>query len=406
MPAGNICRMPASVYVQRLISASIIQIPLLSESNMTRTIGIVLTGILILSGSLAAQEESPPLDSPMDPCPFLGIYGDDARFAASSSALPFRPGEGALVVSVILLSGAHSAGVVAGDIVVSFAGARVRGITHLRQLVRSSESGEEIPLEIVRGGERIRMNATLGSNPSARPCDHDDAIVDIAPLPMQQLRIELDSVRQRVVLQGKRLRSYLSIMEDSVASIGRMRFLSLDSTNVRLGYFADSLKVVDGDFFSTLRWIDADLARFDTCRLSMLSRREKGDTVFTRLFRRFNVDDRGRFGVRVQSIPDQLAEYFRVPETHTGILVTEVKEGSAASAAGVQAGDVIIEIDGEPVEKVTDLAARLQRDTSSGVSIRIVRDGALIDLKAGAPSLPSTIERSGEGSRRSDIFAR
>jgi len=51
-------------------------------------------------------------------------------------------------------------------------------------------------------------------------------------------------------------------------------------------------------------------------------------------------------GVEAEGVEGQLASYFGVEE---GVLVRSVAEGSAAGKAGVKAGDVIVKVDGKPV---------------------------------------------------------
>jgi len=79
-----------------------------------------------------------------------------------------------------------------------------------------------------------------------------------------------------------------------------------------------------------------------------------------------------RLGIVVQPVDGQLADYFGVD---AGLLVTGVTEGSPAEAAGLQAGDVITAVDGEPVAGLSALAARL-RGAAPGdrVGIDVTRD--------------------------------
>jgi serine protease Do len=77
-----------------------------------------------------------------------------------------------------------------------------------------------------------------------------------------------------------------------------------------------------------------------------------------------------RLGVQVQTVGDQLAEYFGADR---GVLVTSVDDGSAAASAGLRAGDVITRVDGEQVENTAELRRRLA-DADQSVRIGIVRD--------------------------------
>lgn len=82
---------------------------------------------------------------------------------------------------------------------------------------------------------------------------------------------------------------------------------------------------------------------------------------------------RPRLGVNVQSLGEQLADYFGV---EGGVLVTSVTEGSPAAEGGLQAGDVIVAIGDEEVDSRGDLTGALRNLEPGEVSVRIVRDGA------------------------------
>ncbi|WP_420636061.1 PDZ domain-containing protein [Candidatus Palauibacter sp.] len=81
---------------------------------------------------------------------------------------------------------------------------------------------------------------------------------------------------------------------------------------------------------------------------------------------------RPRLGANVQTLGDQLADYFAV---EGGALVTSVSEDSPAAAAGLRAGDVIVGIGDEDVDSPGDLMRTLSGLEAGEVSVRIVRDG-------------------------------
>ena len=60
---------------------------------------------------------------------------------------------------------------------------------------------------------------------------------------------------------------------------------------------------------------------------------------------------RGRLGVVIQDLTKELADAFGI-EQRTGILIAQVQDDSPAQQAGLQQGDVILKMDGEPVDKV------------------------------------------------------
>jgi serine protease Do len=78
-----------------------------------------------------------------------------------------------------------------------------------------------------------------------------------------------------------------------------------------------------------------------------------------------------RLGVGVDELTDQLAQYFGAKD---GLLVTSVTDGSAASRAGLKAGDVITSINGRAVRSREDLVRELRDSTSEEITIGIVRD--------------------------------
>jgi serine protease Do len=67
---------------------------------------------------------------------------------------------------------------------------------------------------------------------------------------------------------------------------------------------------------------------------------------------------RGWLGIVIQDLTDQLAGSFGVKEGG-GVLVAEVMKGSPADAAGLKAGDIVVELGGSPIKEVPDLQRRV-----------------------------------------------
>jgi serine protease Do len=67
---------------------------------------------------------------------------------------------------------------------------------------------------------------------------------------------------------------------------------------------------------------------------------------------------RGRFGVTIQEVDQTLARAFGL-DAPRGALVTGVEPGSAAAAAGLKPGDVIVALDGKAIERSADLPVRV-----------------------------------------------
>jgi serine protease Do len=64
--------------------------------------------------------------------------------------------------------------------------------------------------------------------------------------------------------------------------------------------------------------------------------------------------ERGRIGVTIQDVNQALADSFRLSRPR-GALVSQVEDGSPASQAGLKPGDVILAVDGRPIERSSEL---------------------------------------------------
>ena len=78
-----------------------------------------------------------------------------------------------------------------------------------------------------------------------------------------------------------------------------------------------------------------------------------------------------RLGILGEALEGQLAEYFGVEK---GVLVRSVQEDSPAARAGIRAGDVIVEVEGEKVETPREIARILRRKGAGRVQLKIVRE--------------------------------
>ena len=89
---------------------------------------------------------------------------------------------------------------------------------------------------------------------------------------------------------------------------------------------------------------------------------------------------RGWLGVHIQSVTDEIAESLGMDRAK-GALVANVTADGPAQSGGVQAGDVIIEFDGKPVNKMRQLP-RLVAETQVGkdVPVTVWRRGEEVGL--------------------------
>jgi serine protease Do len=78
-----------------------------------------------------------------------------------------------------------------------------------------------------------------------------------------------------------------------------------------------------------------------------------------------------RIGVTTHALGKQLSDYFGVSH---GVLVNSVEAGSPAEKAGLRAGDVVTEADGEKIEDAGDLSKIISRRQEGEVTLTVVRD--------------------------------
>jgi serine protease Do len=80
-----------------------------------------------------------------------------------------------------------------------------------------------------------------------------------------------------------------------------------------------------------------------------------------------------RYGVVVETLTPQLAEYFGA-KNGQGILVRSVEKGSPADAAGFAAGDVILRVGKEQIDDVSDWSRILHQNAGGKVTVAILRN--------------------------------
>jgi len=96
------------------------------------------------------------------------------------------PGEyGALVESVDADSAAAKAGLQKGDVIVEFAGERVRSEAQLRRLIRETPAGRTVSLQVIRDGQARALNAKLQSRTNHFNIDVQVPEIHIPPISPQ-----------------------------------------------------------------------------------------------------------------------------------------------------------------------------------------------------------------------------
>ena len=96
-------------------------------------------------------------------------------------------------------------------------------------------------------------------------------------------------------------------------------------------------------------------------------------TVIDQLIK-FGETKRGWLGVRIQYVTDEIAEVEKLDEAR-GALVVSVAENSPSEKAGIEAGDIILEFNGERIKQMKELPAIVAKtEVGKDVKVKIWRN--------------------------------
>ena len=99
--------------------------------------------------------------------------------------------------------------------------------------------------------------------------------------------------------------------------------------------------------------------------------------------------NRGFLGISPLNLTPIIAHQFGVP-VNEGIIITSVAEGSHASTAGLQGGDVIVAMDGHPIRNTGDLSKfLLDNPPGRRISVRLYRGPAQLETTATLTNMPA-----------------
>jgi serine protease Do len=113
---------------------------------------------------------------------------------------------------------------------------------------------------------------------------------------------------------------------------------------------------------------------------------------------------RGHMGVLIQPVTAAIAKQFELPGEARGALISDVTENSPAQRAGLQAGDIVTELNGTPISDSSNLRVRiagLSPDTTA--RLKIFRNGSIRDVNVVLGTQPGTERASNDsGTASSD----
>ena len=107
---------------------------------------------------------------------------------------------------------------------------------------------------------------------------------------------------------------------------------------------------------------------------------------------------RGFLGISIKDLKPEMAKYFG-PEDAKGALIDDVTKDSPADKAGLKAGDVVIELEGRPVESANELTNRVaMQKPGSSVEVVVLREGKRKVFSAKLDKRPEGISVAAEKS--------
>jgi len=110
---------------------------------------------------------------------------------------------------------------------------------------------------------------------------------------------------------------------------------------------------------------------------------------------------RARLGVYIEEVSKDVMKAMDLPDSN-GALVRRVEADSAADKAGIEAGDVIVAIDGDKIKRVHDLPIRVaSHKPGDKVKIALIRDGKRKTLTVTVEAMPEdeVVAKAGDKSR-------
>jgi len=108
--------------------------------------------------------------------------------------------------------------------------------------------------------------------------------------------------------------------------------------------------------------------------------------------------ERAYLGILPQDVTPAMAKAFHVSETK-GALVGDVTANSPASRADLKNGDIILEVDGQPIEDSNQLRLKIgMMEPNTKVDLKVLRDGNTKNVAVQLGEFPSKEERAAIGS--------
>lgn len=309
----------------------------------------------------------------------------------------------ATITDVMKGSPARKAGLRPGDHLLSVNGAGYQ--SDFGRLARTLRPGDPVEIVVERDGRRHTFNLRAVSLPSdvVPPTPtltwtvSTDSVVDLMFRAMDSLRHRLDNV-----VGGTRVVVSLPDLRDSISALARQLATGRMFTGGVGGDSTSGLPVIT--FFredATPGWVvfpgtrppfhlyASAYATNDSLLRSMQELQDR-ETPAQRVIQRarqsaeqvadfrpltpYRLGQSWVAGAQMVELKPELGAYFRV---QSGLLVVEVPDGTPAALAGLEPGDVIVRVQGEPVHSIADLRTGLS-EPGDTLRLQVIRKGRTV----------------------------
>jgi C-terminal processing protease CtpA/Prc len=283
---------------------------------------------------------------------FLGVYTETVTGENMSRYNLSGEPRGVVVTQVVENSPAARAGLQKGDVIVRFDGEAVTSTQKLSRLINESAPGHTARLTFARGGGEREATVTLGKRDLAAGARQGLMFKDGELFRWDdgqwKKQTEEEARKQREEWQKhseewkKQSEEWKKHSEELSKQLGRLQQQLPQGASPLVG-----------------QQLREQLEK-------MQVEGQRGNYLFA-------LGAGRRIGVTTTQLTDQLADYFGTSRDG-GVLVTSVVENSPAAKAGLKAGDVVTEVDGERVKNAGDLTRLVSRKEEGDVTLTVTRN--------------------------------
>lgn len=220
------------------------------------------------------------------------------------------------------------------------------------------------------------------------------------------------SVMEQLIQNGKVRRGQLgvniqNITEDLAKSLDLKDTKGVLVSNVRAGSAAEKAGIKNGDIITAIngeKIDDGNVLRNKVAStmpgtdIKLTVIRDGQEQQFTAILDEFNVEGAskenqqnqqtpedqskpsGKLGLDLRPLSPDDAKKLGLPDGTSGLLVTDVDGNGAAAEEGISRGDVILEVNRQPVETLEAMQSALEKSGDKPILLRVARRGQITYL--------------------------